>query len=104
MRYAQDVQKSFAQVSVDVRLLKERATDLETRATALEAEDADLDDRITALEPTTYVVADLPAAASNTAMRTIVTDANATTFHSVVAGGGTDIVPVFSDGTDWRIG
>jgi hypothetical protein len=33
-----------------------------------------------------------------------VTDASATTFHSIVAGGGANVVPVFSDGTDWRIG
>lgn len=32
------------------------------------------------------------------------TDANAVTFNSVVAGGGTNKLPVFSDGTAWRIG
>ena len=36
--------------------------------------------------------------------RTFVTDANATTFNSVVAGGGANLVPVYHDGTDWRIG
>lgn len=36
--------------------------------------------------------------------RTFVTDANATTFRSVVAGGGANLVPVYHDGTDWRIG
>lgn len=36
--------------------------------------------------------------------RNFVTDANATTFNSVVAGGGTNVVPVFCDGTSWRIG
>ena len=36
--------------------------------------------------------------------RFFVTDATATTFNSVVAGGGSNQVPVFSDGTDWRIG
>jgi hypothetical protein len=36
--------------------------------------------------------------------RRTVTDANATTFASVVAAGGTNIVPVYSDGTNWRIG
>lgn len=36
--------------------------------------------------------------------RAMVTDASATTFASVVAGGGANIVPVFFDGTDWRIG
>lgn len=37
-------------------------------------------------------------------MRAIVTNANATTFHSVVAAGGANVVPVFYDGTNWRIG
>jgi hypothetical protein len=36
--------------------------------------------------------------------RSFVTDANATTFNSIVAGGGSNSVPVFSDGTNWRIG
>jgi|SRR6516162_2195236 hypothetical protein len=36
--------------------------------------------------------------------RGFVTDANATTFQSIVAGGGSNGVPVFSDGTNWRIG
>lgn len=51
----------------------------------------------------TYTVAGLPAA--GTAGRTaFVTDANATTFASVVAGGGANGVPVYDDGTNWRIG
>lgn len=33
-----------------------------------------------------------------------VTDANATTLGSIVAGSGSNKVPVFSDGTNWRIG
>lgn len=33
-----------------------------------------------------------------------VTDATSTTFGSVVAGGGSNGVPVYCDGTDWRIG
>lgn len=37
-------------------------------------------------------------------MRTFVTDATATTFNSIVAGGGANFVPVFYDGTNWRIG
>lgn len=42
--------------------------------------------------------------ASPAGQRTFVTDATATTFHSIVSGGGANFVPVFSDGTDWRIG
>jgi hypothetical protein len=53
----------------------------------------------------TLTVATLPAAATAGAgARAFVTDANATTFASVVAGGGANGVPVYSDGTNWRIG
>jgi hypothetical protein len=51
-----------------------------------------------------YTVATLPSATIRPHPRTLVTDANATTFASVVAGGGANKVPVYSDGTDWRIG
>lgn len=51
----------------------------------------------------TYTVATLPATATAGA-RAYVTDATATTFASVVAGGGTNKVPVYGDGTNWRIG
>lgn len=36
--------------------------------------------------------------------RAFVTDANATTFASTVAGGGSNNVPVYYDGTNWKIG
>lgn len=50
-------------------------------------------------------VATLPAAATAGAgARAFVTDANASTFASVVAAGGANGVPVYSDGTNWRIG
>lgn len=50
-------------------------------------------------------VADLPSAASmGINARALVTDANSTTFAAIVAGGGANTVPVYSDGTDWRIG
>jgi hypothetical protein len=53
----------------------------------------------------TYTVATLPAAGTvGAGTRAQVTDANATTFHSIVAAGGANSVPVFSDGTNWRIG
>lgn len=52
-----------------------------------------------------YTVAGLPAAGTAGAgAKAAVSDANATTFNSVVAGGGSNFVPVISDGTDWRIG
>ena len=51
------------------------------------------------------VVASLGSAATAGAgARRIVTDATVTTFASVVAGSGSNVVPVYSDGTNWRIG
>lgn len=51
------------------------------------------------------VVASLPSAATAGAgARAFVTDATATTFASVVSGGGANSVPVYSDGTQWLIG
>lgn len=53
-------------------------------------------------------VADLPtAAAGNTGWHSFVTDSNATMtagIGAVVANGGANKVPVYSDGADWRIG
>jgi len=51
-------------------------------------------------------VALLPTAAEGRIVgsRCMVNDATATTFASVVAGSGSNVVPVYFDGTDWRIG
>jgi hypothetical protein len=49
-----------------------------------------------------YTVATLPAGSAG--MRAFVTDATVTTFAVAVAGGGTNKVPVFHDGTGWKIG
>lgn len=52
-----------------------------------------------------YLVAALPSAATaGPGARAMVSNATATTFLSVVAGGGANKVPVVSDGTDWLIG
>ncbi len=48
-------------------------------------------------------VAQLPAVGS-AGRRLFVTDATVTTFASIVAGGGANRVPVYDDGTNWRIG
>lgn len=48
-------------------------------------------------------VAGLPAAGV-AGRRSFVTDSNATVFANVVAGGGANGVPVYDDGTNWRIG
>jgi len=67
--------------------------------------------KFSTLEATSYsktdatTVASLPAAATAGAgARSFVTDATATTFLSIVAGGGTSSVPVVSNGTNWLIG
>jgi hypothetical protein len=52
-----------------------------------------------------YTVSTLPSAsASGNGYRAFVTDATATTFASTVAGGGANKVPVYSDGTNWKVG
>lgn len=53
--------------------------------------------------PTTF--SSLPTASvAGSGARAIITDANTTTFYSTVDTGGSNIVPVFSDGTNWRVG
>ena len=52
----------------------------------------------------TTVAALLAAATAGAGAVAFVTDANATTFASIVAAGGANGVPVYSDGTNWRIG
>jgi hypothetical protein len=57
------------------------------------------------LSTTVYKVADLPSAVTATAgARTFVSDSSVTTFNSTVAGGGANTVPVFSNGTNWKVG
>lgn len=54
---------------------------------------------------TPCTVAQLPAAAdAGAGARAMVTDASSTTFAATVAGGGANVVPVFSNGTNWKIG
>ena len=52
-------------------------------------------------------VANLPGASGRQGVRGLVTNSNATLAAGIgntVAGGGSNIVPVFSDGTNWKIG
>jgi len=59
----------------------------------------------TAIRTTPTTVAALPAAATAGAgARSFVSDASDTAFNAVVAGGSANNIPVFSDGTTWRIG
>lgn len=63
---------------------------------------SNINDQLRALFIPVCTVAQLPAAAAG--VRGFVTDATSTTFASVVAGAGANGVPVYFDGTDWRIG
>ena len=52
-----------------------------------------------------YTVATLPSAVTfGKGTRTFVSDALAPTFGSTVAGGGAVATPVYSDGTNWKVG
>jgi hypothetical protein len=54
---------------------------------------------------TNYTVATLPSAVtSGKGSRSFVTDALAPTFGSTVASGGATATPVYSDGTNWKVG
>jgi len=64
---------------------------------------ADSVDSLIPFKLKTYTVATLPASPVK-GWVAMVTDANATTFASIVAGGGSNNVPVYYDGTNWRIG
>jgi hypothetical protein len=58
-----------------------------------------------AVKTLSTAVGTLPSASSAGAgARAFVTDANSTTFLSIVAAGGSNKVPVVSDGTNWLIG
>jgi hypothetical protein len=55
----------------------------------------------------TVAVGSLPAAASSGGARAMVNNSNVVAsgnFGAIVAGGGANTVPVYSDGTNWRIG
>jgi len=54
---------------------------------------------------TIYTVATLPTASTtNAGTRTFVSDSTTTTFGATVTGGGTNTVPVYSNGTSWKVG
>lgn len=52
----------------------------------------------------TVLVSELDTPTNNAGATSMVRDANANTFNSVVVGGGANVVPVFCDGSSWRIG
>ena len=52
-----------------------------------------------------YEVVNLPGANNlGAGARAFVIDSSVTTFGSTVAGGGSAKVPVYSDGTNWKVG
>jgi hypothetical protein len=54
---------------------------------------------------TPVTVANLPSAVTaGVGSRSFVTDSSVSTFGSTVAGGGSTKVPVYSDGTNWKVG
>ena len=54
---------------------------------------------------TNFLVANLPSAAeSGSGARAFVSDATSPTFGATVVGGGAVKVPVYSDGTNWKVG
>ena len=54
---------------------------------------------------TVYTVATLPSASSyGKGTRAFVTDALSPTFGTTVVGGGSVAIPVYSDGTNWKVG
>ena len=46
----------------------------------------------------------LPNAVGNAGARAFITNCNTTTFAATAAGGGSSQVPVYSDGTNWKVG
>ena len=64
---------------------------------------ADSVDSLIPFKLKTYTVATLPGSPVK-GWVAMVTDANATTFASTVVGGGSNNVPVYYDGTNWKIG
>jgi hypothetical protein len=60
---------------------------------------------VNTLSSTAYTVATLPSAVDyGVGTRTFVSDALAPTFAATVVGGGAVTVPVYSDGTNWKVG
>ena len=54
---------------------------------------------------TVFATTNLPSAGSvGPGARSFVNDSNTTTFYANVAPGGSNTVPVFSDGASWRVG
>lgn len=64
------------------------------------------DQAMTAIEQLAFTKPVLVSTLSSTPsfQRAIVSDSSSTVFYDIVTGGGSNTVPVFFDGTNWRIG
>ncbi len=58
----------------------------------------------TSVQTTPVTYAQLPNAVGNAGARAFITYGSSTTFAATVAGGGANKVPVYSDGTVWKVG
>lgn len=56
------------------------------------------------IERTTYTYAELALMEPEKVSTAFCTDSSVTTFGSILAGGGTNTVPVYWDLTEWRVG
>ena len=85
-----------------VPAIKRSGTQLQIR---LADDSADTSISASYVKTPALTVATLPSASiAGMGSRAFVSDANATTFASIVAGGGSNKVPVYSNGTNWLIG
>ena len=58
----------------------------------------------TSVQTTSTTFAQLPNPVGNTGTRAFITDSSTATFAATVAGGGANFIPVYSDGTNWKVG
>ena len=56
------------------------------------------------VQTTQTTFSQLPNAVGNAGARAFITDCNVATFGSAAAGGGSNQVPVWSNGTNWYVG
>jgi hypothetical protein len=95
---------NFTVVSGVVSMKDSTAKIVSTVAANLQLDSVTQVETLKPLKLPVYTAAGLPAAASSIYCRAFVSDANATGFAGIVAGGGANKVPVYCDGTNWRIG
>lgn len=53
---------------------------------------------------TSYTAAELANMTPTAGHRAFCSDSSVTTFNSTVAGGGSNVVPVFGNGSAWKVG